>query len=194
VSEADLGYDAGTFTVVGTERGVSIFDLAGDHPLRSDVEFAGPQAFPFGAYVVAVEVDRQTGRVKIVRFAAVDDVGVVVNPRLVEGQVIGSIAQGIGQALYEEVMYDDEGQPLTTTFMDYSLPTSAEIPEVTALSTVTPNPNNPLGVKGAGESGCIGTPPAVINAIHDALGLGEHVVDMPAIPERVWRAMQRAGL
>lgn len=193
VASEDLVYEAGTFSVRGTDRAVSIFELAGRSALRADGEYRGPQAFPFGAYIVAVEIDPGTGRVDLARFVAVDDVGVVVNPMLTEGQVIGSIAQGIGQALYEEVMYDEDGQPLTTTFMDYSVPTLMEIPDVDMRHTVTPNPNHPLGVKGAGEAGCIGAPPAIINAIHDALGADHHLVDMPASPERVWRALALTG-
>ncbi|HZB28643.1 MAG TPA: xanthine dehydrogenase family protein molybdopterin-binding subunit [Streptosporangiaceae bacterium] len=154
--------------------------------------FTPPQAFPFGSYVAVVEVDRRTGQVTIRRLAAVDDCGVVINPGAVEGQIVGSIAQGVGQALYERVVYDDGGQPLTATLLDYFVPTAAEMPDVVRGEHVTPNPNVPLGTKGAGESGCIGAPPAIANAIWDALtGYDRSALRLPFTPDRVWACVQQ---
>jgi carbon-monoxide dehydrogenase large subunit len=154
--------------------------------------FTPPQAFPFGSYVAVVEVDRRTGQVTIRRIAAVDDCGVVINPGAVEGQIIGSIAQGIGQSLYERVAYDDNGQPLTATLLDYTVPTAAEMPDIVLGEHVTPNPNVPLGAKGAGESGCIGTPPAIANAVWDALtGYDRSALQLPITSDRVWHCLQR---
>jgi carbon-monoxide dehydrogenase large subunit len=154
--------------------------------------FTPPQAFPFGSYVAVVEVNRHTGDVTVRRLAAVDDCGVVVNPAAVEGQVIGSIAQGLGQTLYERVVYDENGQPLTATLLDYSVPTAAEMPDIVRGEHVTPNPNVPLGAKGAGESGCIGAPPAIANAVWDALaGYDRSDLQLPITPDRVWRCLQR---
>lgn len=193
VAEGELVYEGGSFTVAGTARSVSLAELAAAEPLRSEVELAPPQAFPFGAYVAAVEIDTGTGETTVVRLVAVDDFGVVVNPKLVQGQVTGSIVQGLGQALYEQVIYDEYGQPLTSSLMDYSLPTISEVPDLVLSETVTPNPNVPLGAKGAGEAGCIGTPPAVVNAIVDALDGRDEGLDMPATPEKVWRILHRPG-
>jgi aerobic carbon-monoxide dehydrogenase large subunit len=192
VAEPDLRYGDGCYTVAGTGRSVAIGDLAAAGPLSASVEFAPPQAFPFGAYIAVVEIDAGTGDVRVLRLVAVDDCGIVINPRLVEGQTSGAIVQGLGQALYEQVAYDEYGGPLVGTLMDYSLPTMAEIPELVIDGTVTPNPNVPLGVKGAGEAGCIGTPPAVVNAIVDALEGRDQGLDMPVTSEKVWRAI-RAG-
>jgi carbon-monoxide dehydrogenase large subunit len=153
--------------------------------------FTPPQAFPFGSYVAVVEVDRRTGVVAIRRLAAVDDCGVVINPDAVEGQIIGSIAQGVGQALYERVVYDENGQPLTATLLDYPVPTATEIPDIVTGKHVTPNPNVPLGAKGAGESGCIGAPPAIVNAVWDALaGHDRSAVQLPITPDRVLRCIR----
>jgi len=127
-----------------------------------------------------------------VRLVGVDDVGVVLNPPIVDGQVRGSLVQGLGQAFYEEVVHDADGRPVAETFLDYLLPTLAELPgEVMLDRTVTPNPWSPLGTKGAGEVGCIGVPPAIVNAVADALRLeDESVLRMPLTPETVWRAME----
>ena len=147
----------------------------------------------FGAYVAVVEVDTETGKVDLQRFVAVDDCGTVINHTIVEGQVHGGVAQGIGQALFEEIVYDRDGNLLTTNFADYTIPSAAELPDIEALLVETPSPRNVLGAKGVGESGPIGALPAVLNAIVDALTpLGVTFVDMPATPERVWRAIQSA--
>lgn len=189
VAAEDLVYGDGRFHVAGTERSIGLAELAAPEPLRSEAEFGPPQAFPFGSYVAVVEVDPATGDVDLSKLVAVDDCGVAINPRLVRGQTLGAIVQGLGQALYEEVVYDESGQPLISSLMDYSLPTIFEVPEVVLAETTTPNPNVPLGSKGAGEAGCIGTPPAIVNAIADALdGRDEHL-DMPVTPEKVWRSL-----
>jgi aerobic carbon-monoxide dehydrogenase large subunit len=191
VAEDDLVYSAGVFSVAGTDRSIDLARLAADGPLAATVDFAPPQAFPFGAYIAVVEIERDSGAIALTKLIAVDDCGVVVNPSIVKGQVLGSIAQGLGQALYERVAYDEWGQPLFGTLMDYSLPTLSEIPEIVLGETVTPNPNVPLGTKGAGEAGCIGAPPAVVNAIADALEGAEETLDMPVTPEKVWRVLAR---
>jgi carbon-monoxide dehydrogenase large subunit len=142
--------------------------------------------------VAVVEIDPELGSVVVLRLVGVDDVGVVFNPPVVEGQVRGSIVQGLGQVLYEEVVHDSEGVPAAETLLDYLLPTMSELPlEVILDATVTPNPNNPLGTKGAGEVGCIGVPPAVVNAVSDALRLeDESLLRMPLTPETMWRALR----
>ena len=146
--------------------------------------------YPFGTHIVAVEVDRETGEVKIIKYIAVDDCGPQINPLLVEGQVQGGIAHSIGQTLFERTVYDENGQLLTGEFMDYPLPRARDIPEYTLDSTVTPSPSNPLGIKGVGEAGTIGATPAIANAVMDALSpFGVRHLDLPFTPEKVWRAM-----
>lgn len=168
------------------ECGADHIDLAelarATGPLRAQERFAPPQSFPFGCYVAVVEVDRTLGTVTIRRLVAVDDYGVVVNPMVVDGQGYGSVAQGLGQALYEDA---SPGCP-AGTLLDYLLPTAADVPAVELLETCTPNPNVGFGAKGAGEAGCIGTPPAVVNAVCDALGT-DHI-EMPLTPAAVWAA------
>ena len=150
--------------------------------------------FPFGTHIVAVEVDRDTGQVKILKYIAVDDCGKQVNPLLVEGQVQGGIAQSIGAALMEKTVYDENGQLLTGEFMDYAIPRATDIPDFVLGSTETPSPSNPLGVKGVGEAGTIGATPAIANAVVDALSpFGIRHLDLPFTPERVWRAIQEKG-
>ena len=152
----------------------------------------GP-TYPFGAHVAVVEVDMETGKVDLIRLIAVDDCGTVINPLLADGQVHGGLAAGAAQALWEFAAYDPEGNPLTASFADYGLPSAAELPSFETGHTVTPTPKNPLGAKGIGESGTIGSTPAVQNAVVDALAhLGVRHVDMPLSPERVWRAIQQA--
>src|SRR3989442_516466 len=147
--------------------------------------------YPFGTHIVAVEVDRDTGEVRFVKYVAVDDCGNQVNPLLVEGQVQGGIAHSIGQALFERTVYDENGQLLTGEVMDYAMPRAKDIPEYVMDSTVTPSPSNPLGVKGVGEAGTIGATPAVANAVLDALSpLGIRHLDLPMTPERVWQAIK----
>ena len=144
--------------------------------------------FPAGTHVCEVEIDTDTGKVSVVRFVAVDDFGVIGNPMVVEGQVHGGIIQGIGQALLENVVFDDHGQPLTGSYMDYCMPRADDAPDIDVAFTVTPSTTNPLGMKGCGEAGAIGAPPAVINAIIDALGIRN--LQMPATPEKIWRILR----
>jgi carbon-monoxide dehydrogenase large subunit len=189
VAEEDLTYASGRFTVAGTDRSVGLAELAANGALEASLEAAPPQAFPFGTYVCVVEVDSETGEVEVRKLVAVDDCGVTINPKFVAGQVRGSIVQGLGQALYEGLAYDSFGQPLFSSLMDYSLPTMSEVPEIVVGDSVTPNPNVPLGTKGAGEAGCIGTPPAVVNAVVDALEGRDEGLEMPLLPEKVWLAL-----
>jgi len=149
--------------------------------------------FPFGTHVCVVEVDTETGEVQIVKYVAVDDCGNIINPLLVRGQVQGGIAQGLAQALYEEVIYDENGQLLTGTLMDYVVPKASQLPAFITDHTVTPSPVNPLGVKGVGEAGTIGSTPALVNAVVDALApFGVRHIDMPCKPEKIWRLMRSA--
>ncbi len=160
------------------------------------VSYFDPPNFtwPFGAHICVVEVDPDTGAVDMRKYIAVDDCGNVINPMIVDGQIVGGIVQGIAQALFEEVVYDDEsGQMRTGTLTDYMVPTANEIPEMVLERTVTPSPSNELGVKGIGEAGTIAASAAVINAICDALApFGIKHVDMPASPDRLWKLMDNA--
>jgi len=150
--------------------------------------------FPFGTHVCVAEVDPQTGGVEIKKYIAVDDCGKVINPLLVDGQIQGGIAQGVGQALFEEVLYDENGQLLTGSLMDYALPKAGDLPRFDLARTETPTPVNPLGVKGVGEAGTIGSTPAVVNAVVDALApFGVTHIDMPLKPEKIWRLCQAKG-
>ncbi|MHB1929476.1 MAG: xanthine dehydrogenase family protein molybdopterin-binding subunit [Acidimicrobiales bacterium] len=164
-------------------------------PLRHAGDFDGQgSTFPFGAHVAVVEVDTETGGVRLRRHVAVDDCGRILNPLLVRGQQHGGIAQGAAQALFEWVRYDAEGNPLTTNFMDYLVPAASELPSFEVSNTETASPRNPLGAKGIGESGTIGSTPAIHNAVVDALTtLGVAHVDMPCSPERIWRAIDEAA-
>jgi len=158
--------------------------------LAAETDFAGDGSYPFGAHCAVVEVDVETGDARLSRFFAVDDCGRIINPLLAEGQVHGGIAQGVGQALLEEVVFDDQGSPRTASLLDYLIPSIGEIPQVVTATTETLSPNNPLGAKGVGESGTIGSTPAVQNAVVDALShLGIRHIDMPLTPERVWAAL-----
>jgi len=149
--------------------------------------------YPFGTHIVAVEIDRDTGEVKIVKYVAVDDCGPQINPLLVEGQVQGGIAHSLGQCLFERCVYDENGQLLTGEFMDYAMPRAKDIPDYLLGHTVTPSPSNPMGIKGVGEAGTIGATPAIANAVCDALApLGIRHVDLPFTPEKVWRAINSA--
>jgi carbon-monoxide dehydrogenase large subunit len=151
-------------------------------------------AFPFGAHIVISEVDRDTGRVQILRYVAVDDCGNIINPLLVDGQVHGGVAQGLGQALYEQAVYDENGQLITGELMDYALPKATMVPWIESAHTTTPSPVNPLGVKGVGEAGTIGASPAVVNSVVDALSdLGVRHIDMPLTPEKLWTLIQKGG-
>lgn len=188
VDEADLDYKGGHFKVRGAAAtSVSLFDLARDDSLLSEHEAVARQAFPYGSYVAIVEIDEETGRVWVKRLVAVEDCGVVIDLDSAEDQVVGSIAQGIGQALYEGCVYDDQGQPLTASMMDYLLPTAMDVPTPELAHIETPNPFSPVGAKGIGEAGCIGVPPTIANAIADALQVRDDRMDPPFTPEKVWR-------
>nr|WP_276610861.1 xanthine dehydrogenase family protein molybdopterin-binding subunit [Kineococcus siccus] len=181
---------------LGGGQGIDVGDLvAATGPLRADHEFRQDAAFPFGSYAAVVEVDVELGDVEVLRLVAVDDYGVVVNPVLTRGQTVGSIVQGLGQVLYEEVPYAADGRPsLDAGLFDYLVPTLSEVPPMTLEETVTPDPGNPLGAKGAGEAGCIGVPPAVVNAVADALELDDPgTLQMPLTPAVVWRAAAGAA-
>ncbi len=205
-SPEDIVFVGGAVGVAGVpERALSWAELAaaaGDRKnlpegmepgLAADADFAGDGSYPFGAHCAVVEVDTETGDARLVRFFAVDDCGRIINPLLAEGQVHGGIAQGIGQAMLEEVIFDDHGTPRTASMVDYLIPSIGEVPEVVTATTVTPSPNNPLGAKGIGESGTIGSTPAIQNAVVDALShLGVRHIDMPLTPERVWAALAAA--
>jgi aerobic carbon-monoxide dehydrogenase large subunit len=207
-SPDDIVFVSGTVGVAGVPgRSLSWASLAaaagdaaglpeGMEPgLAAEVDFAGDGSYPFGAHCAVVEVDLETGEARLQRFFAVDDCGRVINPLLAEGQVHGGIAQGVGQALFEEVVFDEQGNPRTASLLDYLIPSIGEIPQVVTATTETPSPNNPLGAKGVGESGTIGSTPAVQNAVVDALShLGIRHIDMPLSPERVWAAIIAAGL
>jgi carbon-monoxide dehydrogenase large subunit len=149
------------------------------------------QNFPNGCHICELEIDPETGAVEIVRYSVIDDVGTVINPLLLKGQIVGGIAQGIGQVLMEDIRFDETGQNLTASFMDYAMPRAGDVSDVAVKSNPVPTSTNPLGVKGAGEAGCVGALPAIANAIVDALShLGVRHIEMPATPERVWRAIQ----
>lgn len=204
-SEEDLEFAEGKWTVKGTDKSIAFGDVAltayvphdypeGVEPGMDFSSFYDPANFtyPYGAHVAIVEVDRDTGHTKLKRFIAVDDVGNVINPMIVDGQIHGGLAQGIGQALFEGAMYDEDAQLINGSYMDYTMPRADDLPSFEIDRTVTPCPHNPLGVKGAGEAGCIGSTPAVVNAVMDALrpfGIKKDL-EMPLTPERVWRHMQ----
>ncbi len=206
-AEEDIDYADGAFKVKGVPGKEKAF---GDvvlqsylaHNLPADVEpgmesttFYNPSnfVFPFGTHVAVVEIDPQTGEVKLLRYVAVDDVGNVINPMIVDGQIHGGIAQGVGQALWEQAVYDEAGQLLTGEMLDYALPKAHNLVNYETARTVTPCPHNPLGVKGVGEAGAIASPAAVINAVVDALKpYGIQHIDMPATSEKIWRAIHSA--
>jgi carbon-monoxide dehydrogenase large subunit len=206
-SEDDLDFVDGKFTVRGTESSTSMQDVAfavfmahnlpdGIEPsLDSDATFDPENfSFPHGTHLCATEVDTETGKVTIRSYVCVDDVGKVVNPLIVDGQVHGGLAQGIAQALYEEAVFDESGTLTTGTFADYLLPSAADLPTFTTDRTETASTTNPLGVKGVGEAGTIASTPAVVNAVVDAVRhLGVTDVEMPCSPQRVWRAINTAG-
>ena len=197
----DIVLEDGRVQVRGVPtRAMTLKDLATwtigagrEKELSVEAEFDPPDnVFPFGAHLAHVEVDRETGAVKVLRYVAVDDCGAVINPMIVEGQVHGGIAQGLAQALYEGAVYDEEGQLLTGNLTTYLLPTAADLPMFETERTVTPSPHNPMGVKGVGEGGTIGSTPAVANAVMDALRpLGIHQLDMPLTPWRIWEEIRK---
>jgi carbon-monoxide dehydrogenase large subunit len=211
-SDSDITFENGAFSVAGTDKAKSFGEIAfsayvpHNYPLESlepgleETAFYDPNNFtyPAGAYLCEVEVDAETGKVEVVGFTAADDFGNVMNPMVVEGQVHGGVAQGIGQALTEETCYDETGQLISASYMDYAMPRADDVPMFTVdHSCATPCTHNPLGVKGCGEAGAIGSPPAVINAVIDALQRGGHThvthIDMPVTPSRVWAAINGQG-
>ncbi|MEM9221134.1 MAG: xanthine dehydrogenase family protein molybdopterin-binding subunit [Pseudomonadota bacterium] len=199
--ENDIVIEGGELKVAGTDKKLAWHEMTlgayTAHNIPDDMEpglsekaFYDPAnfTFPAGTFICEVEIDPNTGVTQVVKFVAVDDFGVIVNPNIVEGQVHGGLAQGIGQALFEACHYDDAGQLLTASYMDYCMPRADDLPNFALDHIETPNPNNPLGVKGCGEAGAIGAPAAVMNAVTDALGTED--ITMPATPEKVWRAIQ----
>ncbi|MBH79598.1 MAG: carbon monoxide dehydrogenase [Gammaproteobacteria bacterium] len=197
----DIDFADGQFQVRDSNRSLSLGEVAfasyvpADYPEDlepglSEKAFYDPENFtyPAGTHIAEVEVDVDTGVVELVSFIAVDDFGHVINPMIVEGQVHGGVVQGVGQALLEHGIYDDQGQLQTGSYMDYCMPRADDVPDLVVDATVTPCPHNPLGVKGCGEAGAIGSPAAVINAVVDALGTDD--ISMPATPEKVWRVLQ----
>jgi len=207
-SEGDIAFEDGAYKVKGTDKQKTFGEVAltayvpHQYPIESiepgleETAFYDPKnfTFPAGTYICEVEIDPSTGQIRLDRFVAADDFGNIVNPMIVEGQVHGGIAQGVGQALLEHAVYDDNGQLQTGSYMDYSMPRADDVPSFEVGTTCTPCTHNPLGVKGCGEAGAIGTPPAIINAVCDALApYGVEHMDMPVTPLRIWQALQDAG-
>ena len=204
---ADIGFAAGRFSVVGTDRGVGIMELAASQRARAakgekattldaaEIAEIKSHTFPNGCHIAEVEIDPETGVIRLLRYAVTDDMGKTVNPLIVRGQVQGGVTQGFGQATLERTVYDpDSGQLLSGSLMDYALPRADDMPDIEVDLIEVPCLGNPLGVKGAGEAGAVGSPPAVINAVVDALSpLGVTHIDMPATPENIWRAVSQAA-
>ncbi|MBV8651073.1 MAG: molybdopterin-dependent oxidoreductase, partial [Alphaproteobacteria bacterium] len=203
-AEADIEFKDGKFTVAGTDKSKAFGEIAltayvpHNYPIETlepgldETAFYDPKnfTFPSGAHIAEVEIDRDTGIVEVVNFAACDDFGRIINPLIVEGQVHGGLVQGIGQALYEGCVYDEGGQLLTGSFMDYCMPRASDVPSFKVSTNTTLCTHNPLGVKGCGEAGAIGAPAAIMNAVVNALApLGVGPLDMPATPQRVWQAI-----
>jgi carbon-monoxide dehydrogenase large subunit len=203
VDESDLKFGDGVFSTPKTNRTLSIKEIARDaldpaklpHGMEpglsaTAIYSARLNNFPNGCHICEVEIDRDTGKIEIVRYSVVDDVGTVLNPMLLHGQIHGGIAQGAGQVLLEDIHFDAEGQLVTASFMDYAMPRAHDFCAMKVESNPVPTKTNPLGVKGAGEAGCVGALPAVANAVVDALAeFGVRHIEMPATPERIWRAM-----
>jgi aerobic carbon-monoxide dehydrogenase large subunit len=185
-------------------RAVTLAEVAGAAPggLEADVRFESDFVFGSGAYAAAIEIDRETGALTVLRLAAVDDAGTIINPLLAEGQVLGGAVQGLGAVLMEEAVHDADGQPRNASFVDYSLPSAVEVPPIVSAFVESPSPHNPLGAKGIGEGGAIGTPAAIANAVADALardsgpgggaggGGGVRAPDPPFTAEKLWRALR----
>ncbi|MGE0425270.1 MAG: xanthine dehydrogenase family protein molybdopterin-binding subunit [Reyranellaceae bacterium] len=204
-SAADIEFARGRFTIAGTDRSISIIELAEklragislppDVPTSLDISHISdnpPFSFPNGCHIAEVEIDRDTGQIEVVRYSMVNDFGTVINPMLVAGQAHGGVIQGIGQALMERTVYDEQGQPLAGSYMDYALPRAADAPDFSIENHQVPCKTNRLGVKGCGEAGCAGALPSVMNAVVDALsGHGVTHIDMPVTPEKVWRVLNR---
>jgi carbon-monoxide dehydrogenase large subunit len=206
-SASDIEFKDGKFTVAGTDRSVGIMELAqkirsgsirlpSEAPQSLDVKHVSegaPAAYPNGCHVCEVEIDPDTGQIAVVKYTAVNDFGTVINPMLVDGQTHGGVVQGIGQSLLEHTVYDEQGQLLTGSYLDYALPRAGHAPDFVVLSHPVPARTNPLGVKGCGEAGCAGSLTSIMNAVVDALSeYGIKHIDMPATPQRVWQAIQDA--
>jgi carbon-monoxide dehydrogenase large subunit len=196
VSAEDLEVDhalAGVAVRGVPGSGVSFADLAAEHELKVRSVFSAPgPTYPFGAHVAVVEVDVETGKARLSKLVALDDAGTIINPLLAEGQRHGGLAQGAAQALLEEVLYDEDGNPTTNTLASYPIVSATELPSFDLVTTETPTSYNPLGAKGIGEAGTIGATPAVQNAVVDAVAhLGVRHIDMPTHPMRVWAAISR---
>jgi aerobic carbon-monoxide dehydrogenase large subunit len=204
-AEGDIEFANGRFTIAGTDRAIGIMELAqrlrdgkvpDGVPSSLDVDHATkdtPSTFPNGCHVAEVEIDPETGVTRIVRYTGISDFGIIVNPMIVDGQLHGGVAQGIGQALMEEISYDESGQPITGSFMDYAMPRAGDIPLMATGDHPSPAKSNPLGTKGCGEAGCAGSLVCIVNAALDALSeYGVTQIDMPLTPERVWRAIEDA--
>ena len=193
-AEVDIEFDDGAFVVAGTDRRLAFADLARDLTVSGQHEFKPTNdTYPNGCHVAEVEIDPETGIIEIQRYLVVHDFGVVLNPLLLKGQIDGGVAQGLGQAAMEQIVYDKDGQLLTGSLMDYTLPRAADFPEIEFISCPTPAPTNPWGVKGCGEAGCAAAPPALVNAVIDALSpYGVRHIDMPLTAEKVWRAIRGA--
>ena len=206
-ADVDMEYEQGKFFVKGSpNKSKTIQEVAfaayTDHPQGMEagleaVSYYDPPnlTFPFGSYICVVDIDNQTGEVKIRRFMAVDDCGNIINPMIVEGQIHGGLTQGLAPALFEEIVYDDQGNCITGSFMDYLLPTAVETPNWETDKTCTPSPHHPLGAKGVGESATVGAPPAIVNAVVDALShLGVKHMEIPITPYKVWQVLKENGI
>ncbi len=205
-SAADIEFARGRFTIAGTDRSITVIELADklraglklppDVPSSLDISHISdnpPFSFPNGCHVAEVEIDRDTGQIEVVRYFMVNDFGTVINPMLVAGQAHGGVIQGIGQALMERTVYDPQGQPLAGSYMDYAMPRASDAPDFSIENHSVPCKTNRLGVKGCGEAGCAGALPSVMNAVVDALsGHGVTHIDMPVTPEKAWRILNRA--
>jgi carbon-monoxide dehydrogenase large subunit len=204
---SDIVFERGQFVIAGTDRAISLMELAqklhgglalpAEAPQSLDVSHVsdGPGAwtFPNGCHIAEVEVDPDTGFVELVKYSCVNDFGTLVNPMIVAGQLHGGVVQGVGQALMERAVYDDGGQLLTGSFMDYAMPRAADVPAFVLANHPVPTKTNPLGVKGCGEAGCAGGLTSMMNAVIDALAdCGIRHVDMPLTPFRIWQVLQAA--
>jgi carbon-monoxide dehydrogenase large subunit len=206
-SASDIEYKAGRFVIAGTDRSIGLLELAArlrgslklpecvptsldvDHIVTNPV----PSAFPNGCHIAEVEVDPETGATQVVRYSAVNDLGTIVNPLLVEGQIQGGVVQGLGQVLLEQAVYDADGQLVTGSFMDYAMPRAHDAPMINVASHPVPTKSNPLGAKGCGEAGTSGGLPSVANAVIDALSdYGIRHLEMPMTPARIWHAIRDA--
>jgi carbon-monoxide dehydrogenase large subunit len=207
VSEGDLEWEPGKFYVKGApQKAKTIQEIAfaayTNHPPGMEagleaVSYYDPPnlTFPFGSYICVVDIDRGTGAVEIRRFVAVDDCGNIINPMIVDGQIHGGLTMGLAPALFEEIQYDEVGNIQGGSFMDYLVPTAVETPKWETAKTITPSPHHPLGAKGVGESATVGAPPAIVNAVVDALAhLGVRHIDIPVTPEKVWQILKKKGV